>query len=178
MGSGWDPVNSIPTLSQPGPFQTFALYSTVYWQALYQCPIPQTWPRCEHCPLPILFVWPSLEPRLLVLTSLVKAYSWSKATTNNTPNIEPPQKLLDWLEMRNLEICICICILQKQLLCICCPPMSSFLRPCSKTGGPVVLILSGSLRQQKSAEATLLTWRQESFTRRQSKSVAIKRFLI
>ena len=24
LGSGWDPVNSIPTLSQPGPFQTFA----------------------------------------------------------------------------------------------------------------------------------------------------------
>ena len=23
LGSGWDPVNSIPTLSQPGPFQTF-----------------------------------------------------------------------------------------------------------------------------------------------------------
>ena len=24
LGSGWDPVNSIPTLSQPGPFQSFA----------------------------------------------------------------------------------------------------------------------------------------------------------
>ena len=24
LGSGWDPVNTIPTLSQPGPFQTFA----------------------------------------------------------------------------------------------------------------------------------------------------------
>ena len=24
LGSSWDPVNSIPTLSQPGPFQTFA----------------------------------------------------------------------------------------------------------------------------------------------------------
>ena len=24
LGYGWDPVNSIPTLSQPGPFQTFA----------------------------------------------------------------------------------------------------------------------------------------------------------
>ena len=24
LGSCWDPVNSIPTLSQPGPFQTFA----------------------------------------------------------------------------------------------------------------------------------------------------------
>ena len=24
LGSGWDPVYFIPTLSQPGPFQTFA----------------------------------------------------------------------------------------------------------------------------------------------------------
>ena len=24
LGSSWDPVNSIPTLSQPGPFQSFA----------------------------------------------------------------------------------------------------------------------------------------------------------
>ena len=24
LGSSWDPVNYIPTLSQPGPFQTFA----------------------------------------------------------------------------------------------------------------------------------------------------------
>ena len=24
LGSGWDPVNFIPTLSQPGPFQSFA----------------------------------------------------------------------------------------------------------------------------------------------------------
>ena len=24
LGSGWDPKNSIPTLSQPGPFQAFA----------------------------------------------------------------------------------------------------------------------------------------------------------
>ena len=24
LGSGWDLVNSIPNLSQPGPFQTFA----------------------------------------------------------------------------------------------------------------------------------------------------------
>ena len=27
LGSGWDPENSIPTLSQPGPFQTFAVWS-------------------------------------------------------------------------------------------------------------------------------------------------------
>ena len=26
LGSGWDPVNSIPTLSQPGPFQSFAQF--------------------------------------------------------------------------------------------------------------------------------------------------------
>ena len=26
LGSGWDPENSIPTLFQPGQFQTFALY--------------------------------------------------------------------------------------------------------------------------------------------------------
>ena len=29
LGSGWDPVNSIPTLSQPGPFQTFAAWAAL-----------------------------------------------------------------------------------------------------------------------------------------------------
>ena len=29
LGSGWDPVNSIPTLSQPGPFQSFAVIPIV-----------------------------------------------------------------------------------------------------------------------------------------------------
>jgi hypothetical protein len=36
LGSCWDPVNSIPTLSQPGPFQTFARNRAIadlrYWK--------------------------------------------------------------------------------------------------------------------------------------------------
>ena len=30
LGSSWDPVNSTPSLSKPGPFQTFAYFFQVF----------------------------------------------------------------------------------------------------------------------------------------------------
>ena len=39
LESGWDPLKSIPTLSQPGPFQTFAVVGKVVnWQRVWVIP--------------------------------------------------------------------------------------------------------------------------------------------
>ena len=49
LGSSWDPVNSIPTLSQPGPFQTFARCALYRGQIIYPVKGFACKTRCFFC---------------------------------------------------------------------------------------------------------------------------------
>ena len=97
LGSSWDPVNSIPTLYQPGPFQSFAFlglslalmshdqFQASYWSFLPSSPSP---------PLPAPHQKNNLGPKkngskpldflktnfrvMVILSALVKRFSISR----------------------------------------------------------------------------------------------------